>query len=59
MKMVNNEFKVQSSLICRMLKNSTNELIHRREIELQMWKINLRLQDRRGEGMNWETWIDI
>ena len=36
LKMVNNEFKVQSSLICGMLKKSTNELIHKMEIELQM-----------------------
>ena len=48
------------SLICGILKNDTNELIYKTEIELQMQKTNLWLPGGRvGGGINREIGIDI
>ena len=48
------------SLICGILKNDINELIYKREIELQMQQTNLWLPGgKAGGGINWEIGIDI
>ena len=50
-----------TSLICGILKNGTNELIYKTEIESQMQKTNLWLprgESRDGGEINWETGID-
>ena len=41
------------------LKNGTNELIYKREIQSQMQKTNVWLPGGRGGGINWDTGIDI
>ena len=41
------------------LKKGTNELISKREIELQMQKTNLQLSQGVGCGNHWETGVDI
>ena len=43
--------------ICGILKNGTNELTYKTEIESQMQKTNL--PGGAGRGINWETGIDI
>ena len=48
------------SLICGILKNGTNELIYKTELESPMQKTNLWLPgDKAGGGINWETGTDI
>ena len=41
------------------LKNGTNDLICKTEIELQMLKAILQLQEEKGGGISWQIGIDI
>ena len=41
------------------LKNGTNDLIYKKEIELQMLKAILWLQEEKGGGISWKIGIDI
>ena len=47
------------SLICGILKNGTNELTNKTEIESQMQKTTLWLPGGKGGGINWDIGIDI
>ena len=48
------------SLTCGILKNGTNELIYKTEIDSQMQKTNLWLPGvKGGRGINWEVGIYI
>ena len=43
-------------LICKILKNDTNELIHKREIDSQTQKTNLFLPMGKGGGDKLRAW---
>ena len=47
------------SLLCRILKNGTNELIYKTEIESQMRNRENKLMVTIGGRINWEIGIDI
>ena len=47
------------SLVSRIWKKCTDELIYGTEVESQIWKTNLISEDKGEGGINWEIGVDI